>query len=131
MRYRKTRHFQEMGVPLVEAKLAQTTAEFVPALVKRDKLALRGDDFREAARTLAQLCFEQSPGGQHSTVPPRVTDQARNRAGLARLVDRLWNLAYGEAAEPVPADEFARLVAVVRQVQEALARGTLRWAAQS
>jgi hypothetical protein len=131
MRYRRTRHFQEMGVPLVEAKLAQTTAEFVPALVKRAKLALRGDDFREAARTLAQLCFEQSQGGHHSSVPPRVTDQARDPARLARLVDRLWNLAYGEAAAPVPADEFARLVAFVRQVQEALARGTLRWTPQS
>jgi hypothetical protein len=130
-RYRRARHRLDVAVPLVEAKLAQTTAEFVPALVKRDKLALRGNDFRESARTLARLCFEQSPGGHRSSLPPRLASGVRDRAGLADAVDRLWDLAYGEADEPVSADALASLAALVQQVQDALANRTLQWVATS
>jgi hypothetical protein len=126
-RYFRARHHSDVAVPLIEAKLAQTVVEFVPALIKRDKLALRGNDFREAARTLARLCFEQTPGHHHAKEPPRVAEHVRRRRGLEAAVDRLWNLAYGAWTEPVSADEFAELAADVWQVQTALERGTLQW----
>lgn len=127
VRYRRTRYQQEVSVPLVEARVAQTTAEFVAAPIKRDKLALRSNDFRMPARTLARLCFEQAQPGRSPTQPPHAAPGAGSRK-LAGAVERVWAVAYGAQDEPVTADDFAALVVLVRQVQEALARKTLQWA---
>jgi hypothetical protein len=126
-RYRRARYRRDATVPLVEARLAQTAAEAVPPVVKRDRLTLRGGDFREAARTLARLCFEESPGGRRAARPPQVVGAGRAGDTLAGAVDRLWELAYGTTVEPLSANAFAGLVDLVARVQEALRRGTLQW----
>ena len=127
-RYIGARLRQDFSVPLVEAKLAQVEADYVPPAARREQRALRANDFAEAARAVARECFDAAPGRRGADGPPRVVaGKAGARRGLELTVQALWQLAHAARVQPVPAEMFARIVQMAEQVKAAFAQGLLRW----
>jgi hypothetical protein len=107
--------------PLAQAVNRQLALQAV--LHQRHQDMLRADNLWEAARTLAQQCFE--PVAVPRERPPRlrVAGGWWQRRRLGRQVRRLWRLAFGPAPVRVSAHEFVDLVREMEAVQAALAKG--------
>jgi len=119
----------EPGVPLLAGGTLPAQAE-LPVMNQRYRDVVRGGNLWEAARDLARSCFDKvgEPWHGHAArVPPMVVAVGwRRRLRLARKVRHLWELAHGQPL-PVLPGQFARVAADVREVQAALAAGTLRF----
>ncbi len=117
----RAHHRGEPAGPLVAVRVGQDETG-VPLAVRRHRAQVVENNFAEAARDLARLCFEESAGARPAA-PPTVVRGGRR---LRRLVARLWRVAYGEP-EPVSARRFEGVAVAAGQVRAALADGSLRF----
>jgi hypothetical protein len=121
------RHFLEVRLPLVARKAALALAAPGVAVQRREGL-LRGGNLWEAARDLARECFEaHAVPGAGSPRPPAFVVRGGwgQRRRLARLLRRLWDVAYGPVPRPVAPPELARLRDDAGRMRTALGEGLL------
>jgi hypothetical protein len=129
------KHYVDPATPRVAAGLAQLVPS-VGLLDQRQRWLLRGGNFWEAGRELAQQFFRPwtaTPAapqaaflpGRAQLPPVRVRGNWFQQRRLRRMVKATWRLAHNDRPRPISARRLGQIEARVRQLANALAAGTL------
>jgi hypothetical protein len=125
----KARYRFDTKVPLVANNLASTLPR-EPLVTQRHEGMVQAGNFWEAARALARQCFATYADrcAIHPPVKPRVTIAGgwSQRRALAKLIDKLWTLAYGSAPARISKREFLNVADEVDEVKVAYSSGILK-----
>jgi hypothetical protein len=125
------KHYVDPTTPRVAAGLAQLVPS-VGLLDQRQRWLLRGGNFWEAGRELAQQFFRPWTG---TPVPPqtvpgqlppvRVRGSWFQQRRLRRMVTATWRLAHNDRPRSISARRLGQIEATVHELTNALAAGTL------
>jgi hypothetical protein len=113
--------------------LATTLSRFAPAragLVQRQAALLGEGNLWEPARFLARDFFEtalDTPEPPAALPPFHAAISWPARRMVERLINHLWQLAYGTNPERITTSSFAHLAAQLDELKAALADGSLRF----
>ena len=127
------KHYVDPNTPRVAAGLAQLVPS-VGLLDQRQRWLLRGGNFWEAGRELAQQFFRPwtatpvPPQGLPvpGQLPPmRVRGNWFQRRRLQRVATATWRLAHNDRPRRISARRLGQIEASVRELTNALAAGTL------
>jgi hypothetical protein len=127
MRLVRARHHVDTQAPRLTPVLASVTP--TPAVIdERQRATLAEDNFWEAAHGLARQFFDAAPGGTRGEMVPQVGGSAapRQQREWRRQVGRLWQLARTTKPRRVAGREFERVASEIKELQAALADGSLR-----